>query len=166
MGKSIEESTRIQREKRAKIKQEKYDRKRFKKNTEREEREKLEAIKKVRREKLEAIKREKLKQLKLNDSPLYSYFGAIEGGETTLYYLKLKNKFEEIRYKIGVTINNVSQRYPNKFNYEILYEKKLTHANTIEKEIKKEFFHVITDESLLGTDGSEIFKEDVLKMDS
>lgn len=108
------------------------------------------------------LKKEKL----MKNSPLYDYFGAIEGGETTLYYLKLNNKFDESRYKVGVTLQNVKARY-NGINHPfvVLYEKKLTHANTIEKQILKEFNYLVTDESLLGTNGSEIFKEDVLKLD-
>lgn len=97
---------------------------------------------------------------------LENYFNAVEGGETTLYYLKLKNKFGEIRYKIGVTLNDVKTRYKGQeHQFIILYEKKLTHANTIEKKILNEFKHLITDECLLGTYGNEIFKEDVLKLD-
>ena len=102
----------------------------------------------------------------LNNSPLVNYFGAIEGGETILYYLKLKNKFGETRYKIGVTLNSVEKRYSGRSDYKILYEKKLTHANTIEKKILKKFNHLITDESLLDTNGTEIFKEDILKLDT
>ena len=107
----------------------------------------------------------KEKEEALNNSPLVNYFGAIEGGETTLYYLKLKNKFGETRYKIGVTLNSVEKRYLGRSDYKILYENKLTHANTIEKNVLKTFHHLVTDESLLGTNGTEIFKEDVLKLD-
>lgn len=99
-------------------------------------------------------------------SPLINYYNAQEGGETTFYYLKLKNKFGETRYKIGVTLqDSVKQRYSGYRNYEILYAKKLTHANTIEKQILNDFKHLTTDESLLGTTGSEIFKEDILRLD-
>lgn len=103
----------------------------------------------------------------LKESPL-TYFGAVEGGETTFYYLKLKNKSGETRYKIGVTLNTVAKRY-QRFNkdidYEILLQKKFTHANKIEKKILKEFHSLKTYESLLGTSGTEIFKEDILKLD-
>ena len=99
-------------------------------------------------------------------SPLYDYFNAVEGGETTLYYLKLNNKFSEVRYKIGVTLQDVKTRYKGiNHPFIVLYEKKLTHANTIEKQILQEFQHLVTDESLLGTTGCEILKEDVLKLD-
>ena len=101
----------------------------------------------------------------LSVSPLNNYFKAVEGGETTLYYLKLKNKFGETRYKVGVTLGSVAKRYSGHSGYKVLYEKKLTHANTIEREILKKFSAVITDESLLGTNGTEIFKEDILKLD-
>lgn len=109
---------------------------------------------------------QKKKEYLMRESPLYDYFEAIEGGETTLYYLKLNNKFGEIRYKVGVTLQTVKARY-NGINHPfvVLYEKKLTHANTIEKQILKEFNYLVTDESLLGTNGSEIFKEDVLRLD-
>lgn len=107
------------------------------------------------------------KEYALNNSPLYNYFKAIEGGETTFYYLKLQNKFGERRYKFGVTLSSVKDRYANKYHseFEILYEKKLTHARSIETQIKQEFAHLITDESLIGTTGTEIVKEDILKMD-
>jgi len=102
----------------------------------------------------------------LNNSPLYNYFNAIDGGETTFYYLKLSNKFHETRYKVGVTLSSVAQRYNSNYEYKILYENKLTHANSIEKAILKKFNHLVTDESLLGTNGTEIFKEDILKLDT
>lgn len=117
------------------------------------------------------IKREN-KEYNSNDyilylSPLYDYFNAIEGGETTFYYLKLKNKFGEIRYKFGITFSSVYERYKKEYHndFEILYEKKLIHAKTIESKIKKEFSHLITNESLIGTNGTEILKEDLLKLD-
>ncbi len=116
--------------------------------------------------KKEAIRKAKEnRKYALQNSPLTNYFNAKEGGETILYYLKLKNKFGKTRYKVGVTLNNVQKRYSNQYKYEILYEKKLTHANTIEKNILKEFSHLITDESLLGTNGTEIFNEDILRLD-
>lgn len=107
------------------------------------------------------------KEFALNNSPLYNYFNAIEGGETTFYYLKLKNKFGEIRYKFGITLSSVNEIYSKKHknDFEILYEKKLTHARSIELQIKQEFNHLITDESLIGTNGTEILKEDLLKLD-
>lgn len=103
----------------------------------------------------------------LYSSPLYDYFNAIEGGETTFYYLKLKNQFGEIRYKFGITFSSVYERYKKEYHndFEILYEKKLIHAKTIENKIKKQFSHLITNESLIGTNGTEILKEDLLKLD-
>jgi len=109
---------------------------------------------------------QKKKSFLMKNSPLYNYFEAVDGGETTLYYLKLNNKFGETRYKIGVTLQDVKTRYKGiNHPFIILYEKKLTHANAIEKKVLQEFSHLITDESLLGTTGSEILKEDVLSLD-
>lgn len=98
---------------------------------------------------------------------LDGFLNAEEGGETTFYYLKLKNKFGEDRFKIGVTIGSVKKRYGSKYlnQFEVLYEKKLTHAKSIEKEIKNMFNKHITDESLIGTTGTEIFNIDILEMD-
>ena len=102
-----------------------------------------------------------------DESNVLDSFNPIEGGETTLYYLRLVFKGKNY-YKIGVTINDVTSRYNFKdFRVidKILYEKKLTHANTIEKAILKEFNEHIFPLGILSSGATEIFDVDVLKMD-
>jgi len=61
----------------------------------------------------------------------------------------------------------IKYEYPKNKSRRILntVAKKLTFAKTIEKKILNDFKHLVTNESLLRTTGSEIFKEDVLKLD-
>jgi hypothetical protein len=128
-----------------------------------EEKKKIELQKLEKAKQLEAIKK---REWALHNSPLWNYFGAEKGGETTFYYLKLKNKKGQIRYKVGVSLNGVAKRYKGvSEKYEILFEEYLTHSNTIEKKILRHFQDKITNENLLGTNGTEIFREDVLRMD-
>ncbi len=104
---------------------------------------------------------------KVNNSNI-NFFNPVEGGETTLYYLRLVFKGKRY-YKIGVTINDVKSRYLSKdFNIieKILYEKKLTHANRIEKKILKIFKDKIFPLNILSSGETEIFDEDVLQMDN
>jgi len=90
----------------------------------------------------------------------------VEGGKTTLYYLKTKNQKGEERYKIGITSKNVKKRYSRKDGkYEILMECKIKRAKGIEKKIKKLNSNLITNEKLLGTKGTEIFSNDILMLD-
>ena len=129
----------------------------------------LEEKKKIELQRLERERQLEVKKKRewaLQNSPLWNYFGAEKGGETTFYYLKLKNKKGQVRYKVGVSLNGVIKRYKGvSEKYEILFEESLTHSNTIEKKILKHFKDKITNENLLGTNGTEIFSEDVLKMD-
>ena len=94
---------------------------------------------------------------------LFNTYNAAVGGETTLYYLKLNNG----NYKIGVTIKSVSERYKGSNNFTILFEKKITHARTIEAKIKRDFKHLLVSEydNETKTVGSEIFSTDILGLD-
>lgn len=138
-------------------------------NKEIEEQKRVEEKKKIELRQLEKEKQleaHKKREWALQNSPLWNYFGAEKGGETTFYYLKLKNKKGNVRYKVGVSLNGVAKRYKGvSEKYEILFEECLTHANTIEKKILRHFKDKITNEKLLGTNGTEIFSEDILKMD-
>ena len=98
---------------------------------------------------------------------VFSFFNAIEGGETTLYYLRLLYK-EKRYYKIGVTLNSVRSRYKTvdfKFIDKILYEKKVTHANTIEQQIIKKFREHAFPLAILSSGQTEVFDYDILQMD-
>ncbi len=109
------------------------------------------------------------REIALEESPLFDYFGAIEGGEIILYYLLIENDYGEKRYKIGITSqDSVNRRYSwNGYTHkhEVLMEKCFINANSVEKAIKKKFSHLVTNEHLIGTKGTEIFSEDVLKLD-
>ena len=103
----------------------------------------------------------------LETNILTKKFNAIEGGETTLYYLKLLFKGKPY-YKIGVTLNSVKKRYKVqdfKIIDKILYEKKLTHANKIEKAILKEYNAFLFPLAILSSGHSEVFDSDVLNLD-
>jgi len=109
----------------------------------------------------------KKSEYNFSSNDILSKFNPVEGGETTLYYLRLVFRSKKY-YKVGVTINSVKNRYSIKdFKIidKILYEKKLTHANTIEKEIIRRFKDKIFPLSILSSGESEIFDEDVLEMD-
>lgn len=98
---------------------------------------------------------------------VFNSFNPIEGGETTLYYLRLVFKGKRY-YKIGVTINSVSSRYKTtdfKFIDKILYEKKITHANTIEQQIIKRFKEQAFPLAILSSGQTEMFDVDVLQLD-
>lgn len=101
------------------------------------------------------------------DDSVFKSFNPIEGGETTLYYLRLSFRGKRY-YKIGVTLGSVKSRYTSK-DFEtidkVLYEKQLTHANTIEKQIIKKFQDKVFPLSILSSGQTEIFDEDILKMD-
>jgi len=94
-------------------------------------------------------------------------FNPVEGGETTLYYLRLL--FRGVRYyKIGVTLKSVNERYsPKDFQFidKVLYEKKLTHANTIEQKIKTKYRSNIFPLAILSSGHSEVFDRDILDLD-
>ena len=91
-----------------------------------------------------------------------------EGGNTTLYYLKTTNKRGQIRYKVGITKRDLKKRYgrKNSIKYEILMEKRIIRAKSVEKKIKREFKSSVTNEKLLGTKGTEIFSNDILDLDN
>lgn len=94
-------------------------------------------------------------------------FNPVEGGETTLYYLRLLFKGRKY-YKIGVTLSSVNERYKSKdFNYidKILYDKKITHANTIEKQILQNYKHHLFPLAILSSGHTEVFDIDVLELD-
>lgn len=104
---------------------------------------------------------------KIHIDPIHNFFEAVNGGETTLYYLKLWNDRGEVRYKVGVTLQSIEQRYKEYYRgFIVLFEEKLTHANTIEKNILRYNKNYITHEKLLGTKGKEIFSDDILRLDS
>lgn len=109
---------------------------------------------------------EEIKQSRCSN--ILDTFNPIEGGETILYYLRLNFKGRKY-YKIGVTLKSVKERYSNK-DFEIiekiLYEKRLTFANTIERQIIKKFEDKIFPLSILSSGESEIFDEDILKLDN
>lgn len=109
---------------------------------------------------------EEIKQSKCSN--ILDDFNPEEGGETILYYLRLNFRGRKY-YKIGVTLNSVKERYSNK-DFEIiekiLYEKRLTFANTIEQQIIKKFKDKIFPLSILSSGESEIFDEDILKLDN
>lgn len=95
-------------------------------------------------------------------------FNPVEGGETTLYYLRLVFRGKRY-YKIGITLHSVAERYTAKdFDIieKVLYEKKLTFAKTIEQQIIKHFADKVFPLSILSSGDSEIFDEDVLKLDT
>jgi hypothetical protein len=90
-----------------------------------------------------------------------------EGGETTLYYLRLLYRGRKY-YKIGVTLRDISSRYTQQdqqYIEKVLYEKKLTHANTIEQKILKDFHNHIFPLAILSSGHSEVFDYDILELD-
>ena len=94
-------------------------------------------------------------------------YNPIEGGETSLYYLRLRFKGKAY-YKVGVTLRDVKSRYTKKdlqFIEKIIYEKKLTHANTIEQKILKDYQNSIFPLAILSSGHSEVFDYDVLGLD-
>lgn len=105
----------------------------------------------------------------LEESPLNFHakeVGSVEGiGERSLYYLKVK-KNGKTYYKIGITKNSVASRYSREYEkYEVLYEKIHSKAETLEDRIKYYYGSYIDGEKILGTQGTEVFCEDVLKLD-
>ena len=104
---------------------------------------------------------------KLNKFHILNSFNPIEGGETTFYYIRLIFKNRRY-YKVGVTLNSVEERYQAKdFNVidKVLYEQKLTHANTIEKQILQKFSDCLFPLAILSSGYSEVFDQDVLGLD-
>lgn len=116
------------------------------------------------------IERQRLhkeQRMRNKQNDVFKSFDPIEGGETTLYYLRLVFK-EKRYYKIGVTLNSVSSRYKTtdfKFIDKILYEKKITHANTIEQQIIKRFKEHAFPLAILSSGQTEMFDVDVLCLD-
>lgn len=114
--------------------------------------------------KSELLKAKKAKEIALNNTPLKNYFAAIEDSraDTIFYYLKLNNG----NYKIGITVNSVESRYSGKKGYQVLYEERLINARQVEKAIINEFSqYVVNQDNILGTEGTEIFNRDILKLD-
>jgi len=151
------------------------------KQKQKETRERLKREKEIEREQIKNAKEksknfefqkiEEEKQYLINqinsESQILNAFNLIEGGETTLYYLRLVFKGKRY-YKIGITFHNVRERY-NKNDFKIidkiLYEKKLTHAKTIEQKIINHFKKYIFPLSILSSGDSEIFDVDILQLD-
>ena len=106
-------------------------------------------------------------RVKRERNTVFNSFNPIEGGETTLYYLRLVFKGKKY-YKIGITFHSVQDRYKgNDFKIidKILYEKKLTHAKTIEQQIINYFKEHSFPLAILSSGQTEIFDIDVLKLD-
>jgi hypothetical protein len=102
-----------------------------------------------------------------NNSNILERYNPIEGGETTLYYLRLLYRGRKY-YKIGVTLRDISSRYTQQdqqYIEKVLYEKKLTHANTIEQKILKDFHNHIFPLAILSSGHSEVFDYDILELD-
>lgn len=100
-------------------------------------------------------------------------FGSVRAhpkADKTFYYIKLYNRKNQVRYKIGITKYDVKKRYINTHkgyyadkDYEIIYEKRLLNAEKVEAEIKQKYKSSY--DYLLGTAGTEIFDTDILGLD-
>jgi hypothetical protein len=165
-----QEKERLQQDKQREKDRIKYNRELEKKlKNQAKEREKNEK-EKMKLDKLTAIEceRQLLSQQVAGASQILDVFNPVEGGETTLYYLRLVFR-DKYYYKVGITFNSVRDRYNNsdfKFIDKILYEKKLTHARTIEQDIISHFKDSIFPLAILSSGESEIFDEDVLRLDT
>lgn len=91
-------------------------------------------------------------------------------GDKTFYYIKLYNRKNQVRYKVGITKYDVKKRYINTHttyyegkDYEIIYEKRLLNAEKVEEKIKQKYKSSY--DYLLGTAGTEIFDTDILGLD-
>lgn len=91
-------------------------------------------------------------------------------GDKTFYYIKLYNRKNQVRYKVGITKYDVKKRYINTHtgyhegkDYEIIYEKRLLNAEEVEAKIKQRYKSSY--DYLLGTAGTEIFDVDILGLD-
>ena len=123
--------------------------------------------KSIRDEKLSIKRAEEVIQYKLNNSPLFNYFGAIKGDEyhKILYYLRIDRIGKPSCYKIGITDSSVLKRYAGQHHkYTVLFEKNIKNAKEVEKNVINYFQRNVTNEPLLKTKGSEIFNQDVLKL--
>jgi len=107
----------------------------------------------------------KQKRWNLENSPLTNHFGAQEGGTTYLYYLKINRTNT---YKIGITKQHggVRSRYTSseRCQFTVLFEKKIVGAEKIERAIIRHYKSLVTNRNQIGTKGTEIFKEDVLRL--
>lgn len=112
---------------------------------------------------IEAVRLQKV--WNLENSPLTNHFGAREGGATYLYYLRINRTNT---YKIGITkqLGGVRSRYTNNESrqFTVLFEKKIVGAEKIEREIIRHYKSLVTNKNQIGTKGTEIFSEDVLKL--
>ena len=108
--------------------------------------------------------REQQLKYALENSPLTNYFGVKydDDADNILYYLKLPNG----HYKVGITSSSVSKRYSGIYGYKVLLERRAVNARQVEGKIKQTFKHLVVGEDKhLNTKGTEIFSEDVLKLD-
>lgn len=100
-------------------------------------------------------------------------FGTVRAhpkGDKTFYYIKLYNRKNQVRYKVGITKYDVKKRYIDTHtgyyedkDYEIIYEKRLLNAEKVEARIKQNYKSSY--DYLLGTAGTEIFDTDILGLD-
>ena len=114
------------------------------------------------------IEAERLQKIwNLENSPLTNHFGAREGGTTYLYYLRINRTNT---YKIGITkqAGGVRSRYTNndRRQFTILFEKKIVGAEKVERAIIRHYKSLVTNVNQISTKGTEIFREDVLKLAS
>ncbi|MBE9561783.1 MAG: hypothetical protein IMF12_02805, partial [Proteobacteria bacterium] len=103
--------------------------------------------------------------------PICTKYGFNVGKPAILYYLKVETRFA-LAYKIGITNNDISVRFPPRelkkitvlktWNYDIGKEA-LKEEQRILKEFKQ---YKYAGDSLLSSGNTELFNKDILELDN